>query len=219
VFSGQRIMARVALALLLLGICVRVAACIASGDCAADGPDCRHDYACYSLLPGPGTSEGWALEPSGRIAWQALRIFTSERRILQLVGKPRQFPAGSTADPSAISRHWRIRDRLTWSFGVGFGLRMSAAASSSNRGSNSNSAEACSNATEALRDRSRAVDSVGVRENEPHSYLAAQPMTAGHEIVRNAKAISATRNELHFCPFPKPSIPSRAGQLSFGHFF
>jgi len=47
-------------------------------------------------LQAAGTGDGWVLEPSGRVGWQAWAALTG-------------------AD-------WRLRDGLTWSFGVGLGL-------------------------------------------------------------------------------------------------
>jgi hypothetical protein len=64
-------------------------------------------------LHGPGTRDGWALEPSARIGWQAWRTLTPS---IEYYGSPRQqfhmlFPGAD----------WKIGDRLTWSFGLGVG--------------------------------------------------------------------------------------------------
>jgi hypothetical protein len=64
-------------------------------------------------LHGPGTSDGWALEPSARIGWQAWRSLTPS---IEYYGSPRQqfhmlFPGAD----------WKIGERFTWSFGVGLG--------------------------------------------------------------------------------------------------
>jgi hypothetical protein len=79
---------RVALALLIC-LCVQVAVCIGSGDCASGGPDCCHDCACCSLYVGfPAQIQLPSIAPIQRIdAVAALR--TIERSGPRIERPPR----------------------------------------------------------------------------------------------------------------------------------
>jgi hypothetical protein len=64
-------------------------------------------------LHGPGTRSGWGLEPSARVGWQAWKSLAPS---IEYYGAIRSqthlvFPGADL----------KIGDRLTWSFGVGFG--------------------------------------------------------------------------------------------------
>jgi hypothetical protein len=73
-------------------------------------------------LHGPGTREGWALEPSGRIGWQALSTFTPSVEYYSSLGRFEGFlPVQRQIHLLFPGADWKIRDRLTWSFGVEFG--------------------------------------------------------------------------------------------------
>lgn len=74
-------------------------------------------------LHGPGTSDGWGLEPSGRLGWQASEKLIPSVEYYSLLG-----PVGALL-PTRRQIHllfpgadWKIREGLTWSFGVGLGL-------------------------------------------------------------------------------------------------
>jgi hypothetical protein len=66
-------------------------------------------------LHGPGTAAGWKLEPSGRIAWQARQSLTPSLEYYGELGQKRAHLLLPGAD-------WKIRERVTWSFGVGMAL-------------------------------------------------------------------------------------------------
>jgi len=73
-------------------------------------------------LHGPGTELGWGLEPSARLGWQACKTLTPSIEYYSALGQ-----LGSLS-PLANQTHlvfpgadWKIGERLTWSFGVGFG--------------------------------------------------------------------------------------------------
>jgi hypothetical protein len=74
-------------------------------------------------LHGPGTREGWALEPSGRIGWQALPTFTPSVEYYSSLGGFDNFlPVQRQIHLLFLGSDWKIRDHLTWSFGIGFGV-------------------------------------------------------------------------------------------------
>ena len=66
-------------------------------------------------LHGPGTAAGWKLEPSGRIAWQARQSLTPSLEYYGELGQKQAHLLLPGAD-------WKIRERVTWSFGVGMAL-------------------------------------------------------------------------------------------------
>ena len=64
-------------------------------------------------LHGPGVGQGWGFEPAGRVAWEASKVFTpSVEYYSSWREKVHQFSPGGDL---------KLRDRLTWSFGVGLG--------------------------------------------------------------------------------------------------
>jgi hypothetical protein len=67
----------------------------------------------HSSLQGPGASRGWGVEPSARIGWQQWRTLTPSVEYYSSASEHTHlvFPGGD----------WKIGDRFTWSFGVGFG--------------------------------------------------------------------------------------------------
>jgi hypothetical protein len=74
-------------------------------------------------LRGPGTKDGWGFEPSGRLGWQASEGLTPSIEYYSSLGPVRGFLPG----PRQIhllfpGADWKIREGLTWSFGVGLGL-------------------------------------------------------------------------------------------------
>jgi hypothetical protein len=62
-------------------------------------------------LHGPDTRDGWGLEPSARVGWQAWRSLTPS---IEYYGALRE--GAHLLFPGA---DWKIGERLTWSFGVG----------------------------------------------------------------------------------------------------
>jgi hypothetical protein len=73
-------------------------------------------------LDGPGTREGWGLEPSGRIGWRISRTFTLSLEYYGSVGALGNFaPVQQQVHLLFPGADWKIRDRLVWSFGAGFG--------------------------------------------------------------------------------------------------
>jgi hypothetical protein len=74
-------------------------------------------------LHGPGTRNGWGLEPSGRIAWQAWRSLTPSVEYYGYLG-----PVGNLPPPGQQihlifpGADWKVSEQLTWSFGVGLGV-------------------------------------------------------------------------------------------------
>ncbi|HLH42910.1 MAG TPA: hypothetical protein VKV74_07985 [Bryobacteraceae bacterium] len=73
-------------------------------------------------LRGPGAREGWELEPSGRIGWQASPNLTPSLEYYSSLGKFDQFlPVQRQIHLLLPGADWKMHDRLTWSFGVGLG--------------------------------------------------------------------------------------------------
>lgn len=73
-------------------------------------------------LHGPGTQLGWGVEPSARLGWQQWKTLTPSIEYYSGLG-----PLGNFA-PVANQTHLifpgadgKMRERLTWSFGVGLG--------------------------------------------------------------------------------------------------
>jgi hypothetical protein len=74
-------------------------------------------------LHGPGTRDGWGLEPSGRIAWQAWPALTPSIEYYGYLGPVGNFPpAGQQIHLIFPGADWKVSERLTWSFGVGLGV-------------------------------------------------------------------------------------------------
>lgn len=74
-------------------------------------------------LHGPGTQDGWVLEPVGRIGWQAFRRFTTSVEYYGSVGNMDNFlPPGQQMHMLLPGGDWKISERVTWSFGVGLGV-------------------------------------------------------------------------------------------------
>jgi hypothetical protein len=73
-------------------------------------------------LHGRGTRDGWDLEPSGRLAWQAWRNLTPSVEYYGYMGPAGNFlPRGQQIHLFFPGADWKISERLTWSFGVGLG--------------------------------------------------------------------------------------------------
>lgn len=74
-------------------------------------------------LHGPGTAEGWAIEPSGRIGWQASESLTPSIEYYGELGPVREFlPRDRQVHLLLPGADWKIRERVTWSFGMGMAL-------------------------------------------------------------------------------------------------
>ena len=75
------------------------------------------------VLHGPGTRDGWELEPSGRIGWQASRAITPSLEYYSSLGSVGRFlPPSRQIHLLFPGADWRIDERLTWSFGIGLGV-------------------------------------------------------------------------------------------------
>jgi hypothetical protein len=71
-------------------------------------------------LHGPGIRNGWGLEPSGRLGWQVSRSLTPSIEYYSSLGPLGNFlPAHRQIHLLFPGADWKIRDRFTWSFGVG----------------------------------------------------------------------------------------------------
>jgi hypothetical protein len=74
-------------------------------------------------LRGPGASKGWNFEPAGRIGWRASKAFTPSLEYYSSLGPLRDLPAVHDQIHQVFpGGDLKIGDRLTWSFGVGFGM-------------------------------------------------------------------------------------------------
>jgi hypothetical protein len=74
-------------------------------------------------LHGPGTSDGWAFEPAGRVGWQAYKKFTPSVEYYSSWGPVANFPAFNQQVHQIVpGGDLKIGERLTWSFGAGCGL-------------------------------------------------------------------------------------------------
>jgi hypothetical protein len=74
-------------------------------------------------LHGPGTADGWSFEPSGRIGWQARENLTPSIEYYGVLGPIQEFlPRHRQVHLLFPGADWKIRERVTWSFGVGLGM-------------------------------------------------------------------------------------------------
>jgi hypothetical protein len=74
-------------------------------------------------LHGPATQEGWGLEPSGRIAWQAWPTLAPSLEYYGSLGPMGNFlPGGQQIHLLFPGADWKVSEQLTWSFGVGLGV-------------------------------------------------------------------------------------------------
>ena len=74
------------------------------------------------VLHGPGTERGWGVEPSARLGWQQWRTLTPSIEYYSALGSLAKFsPLANQTQFILPSADWKIGDRFTWSFGVGFG--------------------------------------------------------------------------------------------------
>lgn len=74
-------------------------------------------------LHGPGTRNGWDLEPSGRVGWQLTRSFTPSVEYYASLGSMDHFlPAHDQIHLILPGADWKISEHAKWSFGAGFGL-------------------------------------------------------------------------------------------------
>ena len=72
---------------------------------------------------GPGTKHGWGLEPSGRIGWQVSEALTPSLEYYSSLGPVGRFLPGHRQIHLLVpGADWKIREGMTWSFGVGLGL-------------------------------------------------------------------------------------------------
>lgn len=73
-------------------------------------------------LRGPGTQQGWIIEPAGRIGWQTGKTFTASVEYYSSWGPLQDIPPlGGQIHQIFPGGDLKIGDRLTWSFGLGFG--------------------------------------------------------------------------------------------------
>jgi len=73
-------------------------------------------------LHGPGTRDGWGLEPSARLGWQAWKRLTPSIEYYSALGQLGNLsPLANQTHLVFPGADWKIGERLTWSFGVGFG--------------------------------------------------------------------------------------------------
>jgi hypothetical protein len=73
-------------------------------------------------LRGPGTKEGWIFAPAGRIGWRAAEIFTASVEYYGSWGPWQDLsPFRDQIHQIFPGGDLKLGDRLTWSFGVGFG--------------------------------------------------------------------------------------------------
>lgn len=81
------------------------------------------NFVAERALHGPGTRDGWEFEPSGRIGWKASRAFTPSLEYYGYLGSVGNvLPARQQVHLLFPGADWRPSERVTWSFGVGFGL-------------------------------------------------------------------------------------------------
>src|ERR1700722_19401685 len=74
-------------------------------------------------LRGPGVNRGWGLAPSGRLGWQATGTFTASIEYYSSPGPANGWLPGHHQIPRLVpGADWKLRQGLTWSFGLGLGL-------------------------------------------------------------------------------------------------
>jgi len=74
-------------------------------------------------LRGAYARQGWSFEPSGRVGWRVSRSFTPSLEYYSSWGPIREFPTAQDQIHQIVpGADIRFGDRLTWNFGVGFGL-------------------------------------------------------------------------------------------------
>jgi hypothetical protein len=73
-----------------------------------------HNLVFARSFRGPGTHHGWEIEPSARIGWQAWRMLTPS---VEYYGAP-----SDHTHLAFLGGDWKIRERVTWNFGVGSDL-------------------------------------------------------------------------------------------------
>ena len=67
--------------------------------------------------------EGWSFEPAGRIGWRVSKPFTPSLEYYSSLGSLRDFAAVHEQIHQVFpGGDLKIGDRLTWSFGMGFGF-------------------------------------------------------------------------------------------------
>jgi len=74
-------------------------------------------------LRGPDTRDGWTFEPSGRVAWRISKALTPSIEYYSSWGPIQNLmPAHDQVHEIFPGGDLRFGERLTWSFGVGFGI-------------------------------------------------------------------------------------------------
>ena len=74
-------------------------------------------------LRGPGMSNGWGLEPSGRIGWRLTRKLTPSVEYYGFLGPVSHLlPAGRQSQLILPGADWELKEHVKWSFGAGVGL-------------------------------------------------------------------------------------------------
>jgi len=81
------------------------------------------NYVMAHALRGPGTSEGWEFEPSGRVGWRLSSVITPSLEYYGSLGPvDNVLPIYRQAHLLFPGADWRPREGVTWSFGIGVGL-------------------------------------------------------------------------------------------------